>query len=476
MSDPANQCPGKREKRLPRIPAQIDQTFAAIVFAALCGFALVGLALFGTAWHAAHFRWPILVVGLATILGALGAQVVVRYKWLAASGAAACVILLAQIFRPEVPFVYGHLHGTENVPQVTVRGQTFFLAGKVSQDLHWQFFARSEWLTGDTFSIRFVEPSQAPSSSSVVSPPSTATPRPIIIGCIPMTVLRERVLDPAGADLTLRRVEEAENDGEWRLYQAGRISNQPIGHFGNPECPVTRTSLGAKTSPVRFAWPRLFSLAFAQTDRGDAADLFRNLATTNLDIQTRALSDISHLRDPARISAIVSAWQPGAADLNVEGALLVAWVGSIRQDRSTAVSIGSSLSPEQLSRIVDLMGSSDLTVRRNATELLSWLLQSGSWPAGLRGERYASVVGAVLAPFVDPSAYDTTHEQTNKGNVRFNALVALQDARCDLPVPTRGEVDAALSAFAGTTYATSGTLPRVLASIARFRGMACPTR
>jgi hypothetical protein len=152
-------------------------------------------------------------IGFEIVLAAFGARAAGAWgDWsIAGSGAMAVVLFMLMMrFAPpppkETPFVYGYIRGTSAMPGVTVTAQDNFLTGQRSTESDWQFFARQDWLTGDIFSITFLQTNGGKTFKNV-------------IGCIPIDVLKHKVGSQDGADLTLTSDVPDPTRQQWSLRQ-----------------------------------------------------------------------------------------------------------------------------------------------------------------------------------------------------------------------------------------------------------------
>jgi hypothetical protein len=406
-------------------------------------------------------------VGFGIVLAAFGARAAGTWQsWsIVGSGAMAVMLfLLLELYAPPpppVPFVYGHLRGTETMQDVAVAAQNSFLAGRLGTGGHWQFFAREEWLTGDIFSV-------------TATPPSGTLPNPIVIGCLKLSLLRERMGSRDGVDLSLVRDDAHPSKQHWVLVSTGQ--SDPLGVFGNPLCPVQGRSPIKAASLVRRTANLLVAPAAAANAPLDPGAIFKSLNAESLTGQGQAQDVVAGLRERNEIQALVQSWQPSVWNDRLDTGLLIAWVKGIRQTRDIVIPIASAISREQLDHIVELAGNRDRTTRYNAAELLSWLLQSTAWPNPPPPGQIAAIVEAVLKPFADPENYARalgSKQGIDVGNVSYNALVALQDAKCDMRSQDRDHVAAVLSSFEASEYVRRASLARTASMSQQFRAKPC---
>src|SRR3954447_17270946 len=100
-NDPAGMPIAPKQPGSKTLPSDRDPAkWLSFFFAAICGFLLIAVGVFSPRSDVdmLRYRWPILAVGLAIIMGAVGAQVSVSYKWVTAAGAAAMVLIFARVF------------------------------------------------------------------------------------------------------------------------------------------------------------------------------------------------------------------------------------------------------------------------------------------------------------------------------------------------------------------------------------------
>jgi hypothetical protein len=440
------------------------QSFLFSIFTACIGFGLIVLPFLvdPTGFHA--YRWPIIVVGLAIISAAVGAQAVARNKWFSAGGSAAMVLIFAQFLNPAPPtsFVYGYIRGTEGFGDMAVEAETPFLTGRIKDGGFFQFFAREEHIKGAIFSIR--------------AHTAGALPTQIIIGCIPIELLRKYVGAPDGLDLTMYPDSAAEKQ-HYSLVQTDQ--EKPLGQWGNPECrPTQKRPLDTASLPWRYR-DLLFSTAYAmdpnQTPDVDA--LFKFLDAADLATQVRAQDSVASLRDPKGIAAVIQGWTPARWTSRIDAGLLVAAVRAIRQNRTVAVPIAASLSASQLDHILDLAGNPDATVRYNATELLSWMIQSTGWPSPPPGQQSGLIVDTVLRPFSDAKSFFSPANGSPPINPQYstyNAIVALDDAKCDMRAQDRKRMLATLKTFESTAPIKELRLSRTAERVGGILTGNCP--
>lgn len=442
-----------------------------IIFSAICGFVIIAAGFFATDVdpRLSYAQWPMISVGMAIVMGAVGAQVTTKLKWVSASGAAAMVLVFSHVFTPttDSPFVYGHLRGTQESVAVVVKGQTRFLSGKTDSDGYWQFFALDNWLNGEIFSITMTLDTE------------TGGP-PVIIGCIDLQLLREAVGLPSGLDLTLARIASATEGEEWVLVKTSE--SEKLGHFGNPECPVnfpdlTVGDLGqSKDGGFGSDLAGLLIPQAAAQEAVDPRQLYYGLSSGNLEVQTDARDSIAGLREGEAIATIIENWSPEQSSQEVDTNLMVAWVSAIRQDRALAVPIATEMSPDQLAYIVALTGSTDRTARYNATELLSWMTQATGWPNPVPEDQSKLLFEAVLAPYQDPVAFARSfagRDELDVGNVSYNALVALNWAACAMAEDDRAMVADVLAEFEAMDVVRNGDFARTVELARRFRDGNC---
>ncbi len=449
-----------------------NRSLGFAIFAAACGFALIVVPFLWSdlSLGLQPFRWPIIVVGLAAIAAALGSQATVKYKVYSAGGTAAIVLIFAWALSPKPSFVWGSIRGTEKFPSAVMMTNSSFLVGRMGDGQIFHFFAREEELRGPIFSI-------------TARNTDGALPQQIIIGCIPIDLLKKYLGNSDGLDLTMSPdVADPENP-RWKLMETMKPTS--IGQWGNPGCIESPTPLKAASLPTRLgnavipaAQAGLPAMEPAQPLKlpDEVSLLLAELGNGDFTTQVRTQDRIARLRDAPSIEAIVRAWnEPWKTQ--VDTGLLVAWVRGIRADRAVAVPIASAMSKAQLDHVVELAGSHDYTVRYNATELLSWMLQSTGWPNGTPATQADIIVGVALKPFTDvqgffqPAAGVPTASLPNLS--AFNAMVALNDAKCSLRSPDRTHAASVLKDFAASPQVATFQLQKTSAAAGQFQNKAC---
>lgn len=461
--------PAVSPKNAPRLADDHGMPPPLIYLAVVVGLLLVaaGAALLTLKSAPTNVSALMVCVGFGLVLAAFGARAAGTWRsWsLAGSAAITVVLYLLLALNPSkpppaaAPFVYGHIEGTEAMQDVEVKGQNSFLVGRVAPQGHWQFFAREQWLTGDYFSIR-------------AKPADGVQPNPIYVGCLKLSLLREKLGSADGVDLTLTTDASDASGQQWILVKTGQ--QEPLGVFGNPNCPVSGKHAIQASSLARAAVDLLVAPAVAAETLPDLKRLFADLNSDSLTIQGAAQDSVARLRGPENIEAVVNKWKEDFWNEKLDTALLVAWVSGIRQTRDVVVPIADALSHDQIEHIVQLTGSRDRTTRYNAAELLSWLLQSTAWPNPPARDKVSSIFNAALEPFSESreGGGDPGHSGIERGNVAFNTLVALQDAKCDLRPADRDRAVSVLSSFEVSQRAQAG-MARTLESSRKFRSSAC---
>jgi hypothetical protein len=452
----------------PPLPPAVEPALRFAIFAALLGFGLIFIAIAAPMIDPQmnSFRWVIIAVGLAILMGAIGAQVVVQMKWVSAAGAAAMVLIFAWVFKPEPPpppvaIVHGYLRGTEELPGLVLRtDEGFLLSGRLTPDGFYHFMARGQDIRG-----RFVVV-QARNRQDRL-------PRDIVINCIPVSLLRESIARTGDLDLELVEDERDAERQRWLVRRTG--SAETIAASGNRRCPADGRPLEVSALPSRL-WELLVRSAVAQGSR-EAADIVLGLSNSALDRQARAQLQLSRLRDPATIAAVIDAWSPTGSTEDMEAGLLLGLVNGIRSNRVVAVQILTALTGGQLARLVELTGSRDRTIRYNATELLSWMLQSSGWPNPAPEPQVRLLLQVTLDPFRDPGRYFSERARRGVGepaNIAFNTLVALNDAKCIMRIEDRAATRMVLRDFTLLPTVRDGDFVRTVAAAQRFAQEQCP--
>ena len=445
--------------------------------AALCGFALIGLPFLtdNLSVGLQPYRWPMLVVGLAAIAAALGSQAVAKNKLFSAGGTAAIVVIFASIFTsPKPSFVYGTIRGTDQFPSVAMMSISPFLIGRVTDHGDFHFFAREEEIKGPIFSI-------------TARNTEGASPQLIIIGCIKIDLLKKYLGNSDGLDLTMTPDMQDPNNPRWKLVQT--LGTEPLGEWGNPACTIERNSpLKAASLPERIL-DAFVAPALALDPGGapsspplqgpaEAEAILHQLDQGDFASQIRAQDRVATLRDASSISAVINGWK-APWKVQVDTGLLVAWVRSIRAELAMAVPIASAMSQIQLDHIVELAGSRDYTVRYNATELLSWMLQStgGKSPPPMPQAQADAILVSALRPFTDTEAFfqpmASDLPSPDHALSAYNAMVALNDAKCTMRELDRKRASEALGIFVASPQVKAHKLQQTSAAADLFRKKQC---
>ncbi len=128
--------------------------------------------------------------------------------------------------------------------------------------------------------------------------------------------------------------------------------------------------------------------------------------------------------------------------------------------------------------MVELAGSSDYTARYNATELLSWILQSTGWSNGTPAPQAEMIVNAVLRPFADTQAFfQPGKEPPSSGHTysAYNAMVALNDAKCSMRAADRSRASSTLQTFTASPQVKAFKLEKTSAAAGQFQNKQCPS-
>ncbi len=248
---------------------------------------------------------------------------------------AAIVVIFAAILTPKPSFVWGSIRGTEKFPTAAMMANSPFLVGRLSDGGYFHFFAREEEIKGQIFSL------SARGNDGAL----------IIIGCIPIDLLKKYLGNSDGLDLTLNPDTKDPDNPRWMLVQT--LKSDPLGQWGNPACqtenraPLKAASLPSRIGdalvPAAHAMPAGTQPSPPLKGMADVEVIFRELEGGDFGAQNRAQDRVARLQDAASIGMVVRAWKEPWKS-RADTSLLVAWVRSIRLDRALAVPIASALS------------------------------------------------------------------------------------------------------------------------------------
>jgi hypothetical protein len=393
------------------------------IFSAICGFLLILIAWFGPLSDKDFFRyrWPLFAVGMAIIMGAAGAQIVARLKWLVAGGAAAMVLVFAYILKPDPlppspPYLYGYIRTTEELRGLVVYTGVPLLVGHRGEITEFQFFGLENDLRGERFWI------QAKNKAGDF----------VILGCLSMDLLRNKLGNKDGADFTLGQ--DRKEPQNWYLQETGKPDK--IGEYGNPGCaspsgpPVKGATLNRH--PMNFLRSFFLPTAYAAQGvpaTGDPRALIGGLRSPDFTEQTQVQSVIAGMRNQAQITALVRLWQTDNPPSDIIPSLLIAWVQAIRGDRIVASYIGQVISAQLMRSVIELAGNHDRVIRFNATEFISWVLQSTRWPTELPSSQIELISKEVARPLDNSNELGILSDSPKEFLV-YNLLVAIKDAAC----------------------------------------------
>jgi hypothetical protein len=368
----------------------------------------------------ASYRWPMLAVGFACIAAALGGVAVVRGKGWAAGGAAAVVLLFAWLLKPSpVLYLSGVVHNTAKFIEFEMRSRTPFLTGRRSRDSDFEFFAREQDIQGPVFAIIGQDPDLIQSIS---------------VGCISTDFLRKNLENPDGADITL----VATPDGDWQVKSTKGGENLG-GVFAFKNCDLSPEQ-EIKASFLRSKLPTTLQLISpAAAADIEPKEIFSKLGSYSLEEKTAAQDQIASIRDATDAKTIMEAWTPPSSavirypnqwdatnkqQVTIALNLVVGWVQGIRENRRVAPLVANTLKKDQLTSVVELAGSPEKAVRLNATNFLSWMIQTTRWEGddGLHADQ---------KDLIESTVTDTLHRSNQfTQNSIYNLLVAIQYASC----------------------------------------------
>lgn len=419
---------------------------ALLIISLSAGFLLIGVGV-GVKYldPLFQFRGFVIACGIAAVFAGIGSTASVQYQGWTATGAAGIAILLFRLMDtdPSLPvfFVKGQVSGTEKFSALQIRGSKTFLTGRNSKNEPFQFVAFPE----DLDSERLVVLGEVQIKEEI---------RDIVIGCIPVAVVKNALSSTRRAELELV---PSESRDEWRLQDK---DGNPYGEFGKSTCraaPGGRPQLQEKKAG-HLDW--LISPAYAQPDFSTrrASELIDALNSDSLSERNRAREELARIASGESLSAIAKAWNIETSSYRTDLGIVFSWVNAIRRDRAVAPRILMALSPAQVEYLVLLTGYPDKTVRLNAVEVLSWFLQSTGWPGSppsqSRQDELFSAIKKVFAggPFEGRFiAWNKfTHsgtERLNQYNLLYNVLYDLADASCSLKDTDLKNLQAIVAAY-----------------------------
>ncbi|MGE3709467.1 MAG: HEAT repeat domain-containing protein [Hyphomicrobiaceae bacterium] len=440
--------------------------------ALVAGFALIGIAVLIKS-HDPYFEYRgfVLACGIATVFAGIGSTASIKYKAWSATGAAAIAIILFQVMKPDPAqdqYVRGQIEGTEKFLALYMRGSKPFLAGRIGKDAPFEYVAYRDELNSDTLVVT------GELASVDVS-------RDITIGCIPIGLLKNALSSKrANFRLTFNK-----NGEIWQFWN----NDGHYGEFGSSTCSskapkaATLVSPGSTHAGIMSA---LIPPAYAKQPSG-VPRLVAALRSDNLSERSAAREALSRLKTSDEFKELAEAWDIKKSDYRTDLGVLFSWVNAIRTDRAVAPKILTSLDPEQIEYVVGLTGYPDKTIRINATEALSWFLQSTGWPGAPPSEQKTrELVTAIQKVFRSSEAVKelpawrkfaaSRTDELNPNNILYNTLYSLEDARCQINPVSLKELQKTVKDFEGIAL-TGGRLPQIAASAKTFTGLkACPTQ
>jgi hypothetical protein len=205
----------------------------------------------------------------------------------------------------------------------------------------------------------------------------------------------------------------------------------------SPSCGTTSTDAASVQQPAR-PWSWLVPAAHAN-EGSIAVDtpLISLLESDDNSASNLARLEISNYRTPPQWSGVGASWDVAHSTFNADGGRLYAWLKAIARSRTNVPSIARSLDETRLSYLANLMGHNNYQTRRNAMDMMSWLMQSTGWPQGVpeQSEVLAKVMLAALdLSNVPPEKLAPGYEIQKR---QYNALVAIGDAGCHMDAGLR---------------------------------------
>ncbi len=384
-------------------------------------------------------------IGFGLVLAAFGTRAAGTWQtWsVAGSGGIAIVLFLLLQALPSPPteaitpaFVRGNLHGTNDFTSVRMFAAQFLLVGRGNTSDHFRFVAFPEDMKSPNFYLLIVNEKD----------PSL---REAYIGCISSELIMSKMKSLDWVNLSIEKDQQNE---VYRLRD--NLDGKEYGEFGGPHCRqqgMPGRPKAADASGNLLEWmARTFGIsALAQGSTPSIPDLIKALEAESSDIRAGARDQLGRLRDPASLKLMTASWDIDKSSYRADLGRLVAWTNATRQDRDTAARIATSLSPEQLGYVVRLTGHADKTMRYNATEVLSWMLQSTGWPNAPAPDTTKTILSEVTNVFAGPDAIKLNKpgSEFDFANTAFNTLVAVDDAKCVLTPDARQSISTALAPF-----------------------------
>jgi hypothetical protein len=364
-------------------------------------------------------------------------------------------------------FVRGQLFGSNELQDVRIFagnallvGRPHNIVGRPHNTEHFRSVAFPEDLKGDHFYIQLVEKNGGEE----------------YIGCINVDLIRKRMRRTEVVDLSL------ENDlttHEWNLRD--NVDRQVYGDWGSPGCggprrtspPLDVSELAPSPVPeIAQNWLKRWDQVLVRSALADTPatptptiqELLSALEADNTEARGAARDQLSRLRDAGSYQAMTGSWNVSESSYRADLGRLVAWVSAIRQNREVAVRLAEALTADEIDYIVRLTGYPDKTVRFNATEITSWLLQSTGWSSGTQAARADTIIQVISGIFATPEGITFRKQgiDIDSSNMYYNTLIAIDDAKCALKVESRRQISDALTQFE-EGYLQRETAPKTLA-------------
>jgi hypothetical protein len=409
-------------------------------------------------------------VGFGLVLAAFGTRIAGKWREWSIVGSGATTIALFLLLQtvpqpppPKVDYVRGNLHGTNDLTSLRMFAAQFLLIGRPTPAEHFRFIAFPDDLESPHFYLQI-----------------TDDEGDAYIGCIPTDLIKSRM----GASGWINFTVQKEHDRKiWQLID--NADGREHGEWGSPRCrapgtePRKQLKVSHRPGPARLAAaaPRLLDAvlpgaALAQPAPARIPALLDALESESSEVRASARDQLSLFTDQAAYHAMTATWDVTRSSYRADLGRLVAWVSAIRQNREMAVRVAMALKPDQLAYLVRLTGHGDRTMRYNATEVLSWLLQSTGWPSAPDGGKSDAIVAAVAKAFGGPEdvLVEKAGAKFDYANTTFNTLVAIDDAKCVLKPDARRRLNESLLAFE-REYLQKVPSPRTLQASQRVRGV-----
>jgi hypothetical protein len=391
-------------------------------------------------------------IGFGLVLAAFGTRAAGTWQTWSVAGSGGISIMLFLLLQalptpqPDtLPFVRGNLHGTNEATSIRIFAAQFLLVGRSNASEHFRFVAFPEDVQSKNFYL-FIVNERDP------------TMRESYIGCITTDLIKPRQGSTDWINLSI------EKDAESKVYRLRHnLDGKEYGEFGSPNCREQgrgRPKAADASKPTRIAgkvldWidAGIATPAFAgkgsKSKGPGVGDLIKALEAESSDVRAEARDQLSEYADPASLALMTSTWDIKKSSYRGDLGRLVAWTNAIRENRDTAALVSVALSPEQLAYVVQLTGHPDKTMRYNATEVVSWMLQSTGWSKPPPPDRTKAIVSEVTSVFSGPDAAKISKPGTefDFSNTAFNTLVAVDDAKCVLKPDARQSIATALAPF-----------------------------